>query len=316
MMISKSKTNKGKQNKNRFRTTRKNGGGRGRRVVITRCKPGLKSINDTTCFTKDIIYNIKHHYNINAVKKINTKNPKLILEHIKKNTKCNDEKCWMKTLPPHVRDNITNYLYRPSYPTEWNNNKNEWLSNFDILAVIQQYESSYKQFKFIGPTFVDFDTRLYKDKCVENELCTFDIDSYMKTKQTKIGIIFNLDKHNQRGSHWVSLFIDLESKLIYYFNSTGEAPPPQINALIKRIIAQSIEHGITMDYKYNYLEHQLEDTECGMYSLFFIISMVTDTVGGDMNQPFKHNNDKIAFFTETRITDNDMENLRDKYYVK
>ena len=116
--------------------------------------------------------------------------PKTIIEYIKKYTKCNDEQCWIKSLPIHLQHNIINYIYRPVYPKEWNNNKNEWLSNFDILAVIQQYEDTYPHFKFIGPTFIDFDTKLYNDKCVENDLCKFDISAYENSEKNKIGIIF------------------------------------------------------------------------------------------------------------------------------
>lgn len=314
-MSNKTKSNNLKKIKNRYRKTRKNGGGSDR-VNIERCKPGLKGLIGDTCFTKDIVNNIKYHYNIGSGKKITVKKPKTIIEHIKKYTNCDDEKCWMKNLPRHIQDNIMNYIYRPVYPKEWKNNKNEWLSNFDILAVINQYEDSYPNFKFIGPTFIDFDAKLYSDKCVEKELCDFKIDTYMKQKKTKIGIIFNLSKHNQIGSHWVSLFIDLEQKFIFYFNSTGEETPPEINALVNRIIIESNEKGMKIDYVYNSLEHQLENTECGMYSLFFIISLLTDTVGGDSNQPLLTVEDKVKFFTKNRIPDKDMENLRDKYYVK
>lgn len=314
-MSNKTKFNKFNKIKNRYRITRKNGGDSDK-VNITKCKPGLKGLVGNTCFTKDIVEKIKYHYNVKAGRKITAKKPKTIIEHIKKYTKCNDEQCWMKLLPSHLRNNIMNYLYRPTYPKEWNNNKNEWLSNFDILAVIKQYEETYPSFKFIGPTFIDFDTKLYNNKCVENDLCNFHIDTYMKSKQTKIGIVFNLDKHNQSGSHWVSLFIDLEHNFIFYFNSTGEETPPEIKDLIERIIKQSSEKGIQMEYKNNSIEHQLENTECGMYSLFFIISMLTDTVGGDAKQPLIQIKDKINFFTKTRIPDKDMEKLRDKYYVK
>ena len=314
-MSNKTKSKRGNKIKNKFRITRKNGVD-SEDITIARCKPGLTERVGNTCFTKDIVNNIKFHYNVNAVKKITAKKPITIMKHLKKNTKCNEEQCWIKLLPQHEQINIKNYLYRPKYPKEWNNNKNEWLSNYDILAVIKQYEESYTCFKFIGPTFIDFDAKLYDDKCVENDLCKFHIDTYQKTEQTKIGIIFNLDKHNQSGSHWVSLFIDLENEFIFYFNSTGEETPPEIKAFINRVITQSREQGIKLNYKFNDLEHQLEDTECGIYSLFFIISMLTDTVGGDVNKPLSQVNDKIRLFTKTRIPDKDMENLRDKYYLK
>jgi len=314
-MSNKTKSKNSNKIKKRHRNTRKHGGG-SEHVNVSECKPGLTDLVGTTCFTKEIVNRIKDFYNSIPGKKITVKKPKTIIEYIKKYTKCNDEQCWIKSLPIHLQHNIINYIYRPVYPKEWNNNKNEWLSNFDILAVIQQYEDTYPHFKFIGPTFIDFDTKLYNDKCVENDLCKFDINAYKNSEKNKIGIIFNLDKHNESGSHWVSLFIDLEHNFIFYFNSTGEEPPPEIYELVERIMNQSKKKGIQMKYKYNSLEHQLENTECGMYSLFFIISMLTDTIGGDANQPLVTINDKIDFFTKTRIPDKDMENLRDKYYVK
>ena len=66
----------------------------------------------------------------------------------------------------------------------------------------------------------------------------------------------------------------------------------------------------------NLTEHQMGDTECGMYSLFFIISMLTNTIGGDEKKTFKNYIDKINFFTKKRIDDKEMENLRDKYFIK
>ena len=35
---------------------------------------------------------------------------------------------------------------------------------------------------------------------------------YKKQGINKIGVIFNLDKHTQPGSHWVALFIDGEKR--------------------------------------------------------------------------------------------------------
>jgi hypothetical protein len=42
------------------------------------------------------------------------------------------------------------------------------------------------------------------------------LKDYIDKNITKIGIIFNLDNHNESGSHWVSLFIDLEDKFVLY----------------------------------------------------------------------------------------------------
>ena len=42
---------------------------------------------------------------------------------------------------------------------------------------------------------------------------------YSLMEANKIGVIFNLDKHDQSGSHWVAMFIDLENKFFFYFDS-------------------------------------------------------------------------------------------------
>ena len=52
------------------------------------------------------------------------------------------------------------------------------------------------------------------------------------------------------------------------------------------------------------------------YWLFFIISMLTNTIGGDDNKPFNNSTDKINFFIKKRIDDKEMEDLRDKYFIK
>jgi hypothetical protein len=303
--------------KNKFRYTRKRSKG-GYKLNISKCNPTLKDTINGTCFTKSIVKDIKEAFNkYNPTHIINSTNSNKIINEIKKKTKCNDEKCWLRKLNPHFKINIMNYLYRPKYPNDWKSNKNEWLSNFDILAVLKQYETANRDFKFIGPTFIDFDTEKYKGKCVEDQLCHFNIKDYVDKKITKIGVIFNLDKHTQNGSHWVSLFVDLKDNIILYFNSTGEYVHDEIDILIKRIISQYKElKNIELRRIINRTEHQMGDTECGMYSLFFIISMLTNTIGGDDNKPFNNSTDKINFFIKKRIDDKEMEDLRDKYFIK
>jgi hypothetical protein len=44
----------------------------------------------------------------------------------------------------------------------------------------------------------------------------FSLKTYIDEKIKNIGIIFNLDKHTQSGSHWVSMFIDIEKSSPIY----------------------------------------------------------------------------------------------------
>ena len=58
------------------------------------------------------------------------------------------------------------------------------------------------------------------------------------------------------------------------------------------------------------MEHQYGDTECGMYSLFFIITLLTQKINSKKKSlPYL-----INFFKKKRITDKQVENLRYIYY--
>ena len=175
---------------------------------------------------------------------------------------------------------------------------------------MKQYEKAYKCFDFIGPSPIDFDTRLLYGECVWEELCNFNLEKLIKKGKTKIGIIFNTDPHNKPGQHWISMFINIKTKKIFFFDSTGDKMPHQIKALIKKIKYQGfnmkpkinfkvdsnegVEHqygntesknkifecftsNINFKYDENHpVEHQYGNTECGIYSIFFIVHMLQD----------------------------------------
>jgi len=164
-----------------------------------------------------------------------------------------------------------------------------------------QYEKLYDNFSFIGSSPIDFDTIKYDGECVWPELCHFNIVNYNKQNINKIGISLNLDKHTDRGSHWVSIFIDLHKKFIFYFDSNGEPTPKQINILINRIHKQC-KNKFDYDMKVieNSKEHQRKNTECGIYSIYFLTSLLE--------------NKKPEYFINERITDDEMFSLRNKFF--
>ena len=46
--------------------------------------------------------------------------------------------------------------------------------------------------------------------------------------KNKFGIVFNLSNANTKGSHWVSLFIDFEMRIVIYFDSNGDLPMEKV----------------------------------------------------------------------------------------
>ena len=168
---------------------------------------------------------------------------------------------------------------------------------------MKQYERAYKDFKFIGPSPIDFDKKV-GHSCVWNDLCRFNVSNLLHEGKNKIGFIFNTDPHTKGGKHWISMFMNLKKGEIYFFDSVGHSAPAQIKRFVKRVIRQGKEVGIRFKYDENHpVEHQYGDTECGIYSLFFVAHMLQDKINKQ--------------YLKTHILkDKYMEAFRNKYFNK
>ena len=105
---------------------------------------------------------------------------------------CDDKQywCWTGTISKIATNAKTKELIkmiekeelRPEMPIEWYKNKTEWLSNYDIEDVMNQYEEVYPHFKFYGTNPIDFaapdpydSTALEKNKCLQDEICKLNL---------------------------------------------------------------------------------------------------------------------------------------------
>jgi hypothetical protein len=286
------------------------------------CSPAVEGetpVKDS-CIPDDILIQIRNEYNKDHPgNEIVTTHLNEIWYELKNRLKCKSEKCWLNELDNEdLKKKLQNTIFAPEEPPEWKHNPDEWLSNYDIRAVLKQYAETdkYNYFAFIEPTPIDFDSKPSNmdGECVEPELCNFKLKKYIDDKKTKIGIVFNLDKHDEDGSHWVSLFIDLDDKFIMYFDSAGDKIQPEIQKLVKRIIKQADELNIQLIFDNTPIEHQFGNTECGMYSLYFIITLLKgETETGEKLIGYK---EKYDFFKDKkrRIPDNFVFNFRKKYF--
>lgn len=240
------------------------------------CGPRKKGdVNHFTCYTNDILEKIKDMWNKkHPDNPIHTTIPIEIWKEyqIKIGRICDNEECW-------ITNNTTvnnNGLFAPPKPTY--ENKNEWLSNIDIANVLKQYESLYYCFEFLGPTPIDYDSK-HESGFVCNKIVNFKLKKYIDERKSKIGIVFNLDKHTQGGSHWVCLFINLKQKYIFYFDSIGNKMPSQIKKLVDKIVTQGNELSPPIHFRVeiNKLQHQRKNNECGVYCLFVITTLLQDT---------------------------------------
>jgi hypothetical protein len=252
------------------------------------CSPKNKNkVNKFTCYSDEDLTKLKEMWNArHPDKPITTTNSKQIWQQLKDYyaSLCNKESCWIRQMTKNTKmEKELLEAFAPESPKEWTKNPNEWLSSIDILEVMNQYEKKYKCFDFLGPSPIDYDTHKLRGECVWEELCHFDLEKQMKKGYNKFGVIFNLDPHYKGGSHWVSLFINVRKKTIFYFDSAGEPCPSQIKKFVTMVIDQGakLPNPIKFHFDQNHpVEHQYGNTECGIYSIFFIIHMLEDKITG------------------------------------
>ena len=226
----------------------------------------------TTCYSKDSLVKISQIWNKNNSNKIafENKSKKAIWDQIQKNlqSSCNrDEKCWKKQdfIKKMKNVEIEMYTFKPKYPTEWLKNKYTWLNTYDIYYVMKQYEKTYDDFVFLGPIPSDCPVKI---NC---ELSKLDIMKMKKNGINKIGIIYNLDVSTGPGTHWTGLYIDNKKNEINYYDSYGSKPTPLISKFIKKIFDTYKTNNINPTVIYNDTRHQYAGSECGMYSMNFIL---------------------------------------------
>ena len=308
LRITTRRNNKTRRNKhiNYRKSIRK--GGKKNGFKKAQCAPKTNNeLHQFSCYSEKSLIKMRNLWNSRHTDmKIDTDIPQEIWKSLKTKMEnaCHSESCLLKQkfMENNLDDELLTYTFAPKSPTKWKENHNTWLNSTDIEKVMKQYEHTYPCFRFIGPTPIDFDTHLYDDKCVWDDLCNLDLAKYITDGVNKIGIIFNTDPHNKGGAHWISMFINIKKGYIFFFDSNGTKAPKEIISFSNRIIEQANKLSIKLSFDQNApFPHQEGNTECGMYSLYLIITLLID----------KH---PYTFFKKTKISDEAMEKMRDKYF--
>jgi hypothetical protein len=299
-----------------------------------KCAPSKKYTNGS-CFTLDSLKKIADSYNKRNKQSIDTTLPKeKLVEELetKLSDKCSEQTCWLRLDIVKQLDNedIESNTFRPKGPSK----KYEWLSTTHIDNVVQQYQSVHKDFLFLGAVPYDFD-----DLPVLG-ISDLNFATLESQGKHKIGIVFNLDEHYKEGSHWVALFTNLKKNQVYFFDSLGRKPLKRIRKFINRItkylyykkynsklpindvvekikkiksipenkinnLIKSNEYiknllGGGFDIRYNNIQHQFENSECGVYSINFIIRLVEnetfDSIINDITKDDKMNANRKIYF--------------------
>lgn len=271
---------------------------------------GSNSPRSNTCYSNTALSKLKTVWNArHPDETITTNNPTEIWEFLRQHMAgvCKNEACWLRKLLITEENgknrDLLNYTFAPRAPKEWIKKPNTWLTSVDIENVMKQYENAYPSFMFLGPSPIDFDTKVSAGECVWNDLCNFNIGNMIKRGKRHFGMIFNIDPHYKSGSHWVSMFVHVKKRFIYFFDSTSDDIPKEVQALADRIIkdARELTPSVPLKLIINKKDHQYKNTECGMYSLFMIISMLTDKMAPED-------------FAKKRVADEQMEHFRKRYF--
>lgn len=228
-----------------------------------------------------------------------------ILEESKVKLGCGTEKCVLeqaiKIAPMPIKEEVRESLkddFKPIGPAD----STALLSNIDIDGILSQmtkkWDASALHFHMI-----DFDKYENGNTKLNRVNLADEINKNLKT----FSVVLNTDKYESGGIHWFCLFGDFRGKgtpddpyTLEYFNSSGEYPRPSVSAWLHKQhkLISNMESKPTVVIKQDMpIAHQKGNTECGVYSLYYLISRI------------KNEKDK-NFFETVEIPDDEMTEFR------
>ena len=268
-----------------------------------------------SCFTLEELHSIASEYNKNTNSKNKIKvipsKEEMVEELKKKLTECSNQTCW-PTLKFIKNKEELQEAFKPNGPA----GQYDWLSTTEINEGMERYINVYPEFLFVGAVPIDIED--LEQFGVKN----LDYDKLAKKGKSKIGIIYNLDEHYKSGSHWVSFFVDTANKKIYYSDSAGKPPEQRVKRLVKKLaekwyekdtgkkinlplnsyMNESEQNIVEQKYniKFNKTQHQFGGSECGVYSMNFLIRLLRG--------------DEFDSIHENRVTDKEINACRKTYF--
>jgi hypothetical protein len=282
-----------------------------------RCAPHLKS-DKISCIQLDVLIEMAEAYNktknndnekIKLYPNMETMNPKLYKKYLIRNfnnkiKRCDNQRCWVNqdfinNMENKAREKLQKYTFRPNGP----DGRFEWLNTININEVMDQYQHKYKNFKFMGAIPIDF------DDLPALGIKNINFKNLIDEGKHKLGFVFNLDEHYKSGSHWVALYTDLKKNQIYYYDSYGIEPEKRIRTLMRRIGDFCKNYNGSkindLDARHNKIRHQFENSECGVYSINFILRLLDgdtfEQITEDKTHDKKINLCRNIYFNNTKI---------------
>jgi len=247
-----------------------------------KCAPG-KHFEAGSCITLEVLiamseaYNKVHENKIKLSCKSETLHPRRYKKYLLKKigdrykNKCDTQLCWVqqdfiKKMNDIMKLELEKFTLRPMGP----NGRFEWLNTININETMEQHEAIHKNFLFLGAVPMDF------QEIKQEGVHDLDLDKCKNDGITKFGIVFNLDEHWKSGSHWVASYADIQSGQAYYFDSYGSHPEKRVTKLLEKFsdYYEKNNPGKKCDVRYNKKRNQFKNSECGVYSINFILELL------------------------------------------
>jgi hypothetical protein len=208
-------------------------------------------------------------------KKIDDQDNNVVIDNMKTMYGCKTEACLI--LKPEIVNEIgsinkVNEVLEKYYKHDGPVRNDVWFSNDDIDGVLAQVCKPIKTFKHITFAMMDFET--YK-----NDLSDTDFIKEYNNGIRTFGVVINDAKHTENGTHWTAVFCDFTKSpfTIEHFNSAGVEPESQIITWSTKLIdtiEKKIPNVIAKFIKISNIKHQNDNSSCGPYSVYYIMSRV------------------------------------------
>ena len=177
------------------------------------------------------------------------------------------------------------------FKTEGPRNSTHLLSNFNIDGVLQEWAVTFPEFYNYNFNMMDFEV-------VGGSLARTDVAGILEGRESQnlgkmggliqrpcntFGCVLNTDVSTGHGKHWVAVFGDCRGEgewTVEYFNSAGNAPPGPVTRWLENSAARLMEYRMAHPRKFGVgevtsipltdIRHQDSQTECGLYTLYYI----------------------------------------------
>lgn len=281
--------------------------------INNKCSPSIGFIQGS-CVPLSILQKIAELYNKNSNNKIQiienetinenyVNDYKLYLVNELQNVLGIEQTKWkdydfMEDLEPEIYKVLENDIFRIEGPDK----QYTWMDSVRITLVMKQYDDLYSKFKFLGAVPLDF------EKIPYYKIKDIDFDELKENEgKTKFGLIINSDKHTGSGQHWFMMYFDLEKGEIYFIDSCAQPPERYgqeiedfVDTIKKYLISKNFDENDIV-FKYNTIEHQKENSECGVYSMYYIEKFLEgktfDEITKNIIRDDKVNEYRLKFFS-------------------